>query len=95
MTAPTEHPRWCDRKTCERRRAHCSPVKPVDTNREEASVIDVALVQEWRPAAEPQLSMTVIDGTHAEHLLMSLGQARVLSYQLRQLLSDAAGGGAR
>lgn len=90
-----QHPRWCDRKTCERRRAHCSPVKPVDTNRPEASVLDVALVQEWHPQAEPVVSLTAIVGAHADHLVMSLGQARVLSYRLRQLLSDAAAGGAK
>ena len=91
---PTEHPRWCDRKTCERRRAHCSPVKPVDTNRPEATVLDVALVQEWHPSAEPLISLTVIDGASVDQVLMSLGQATVLSYRLRQLL-DAAKRGRR
>lgn len=95
MTAPTEHPSWCDRKACERRRAHVSPLRPVDTGRVEETVLDIALVQAWLPAAEPQISLTVIDGVDVEHLLLSLGQGRVLSYRIRQLLSDAALGGAR
>ncbi|MEV0723946.1 hypothetical protein AB0I37_14335 [Micromonospora purpureochromogenes] len=92
MNAPTEHPRWCDRKTCDRLGVHASRVLPVNTGRTEETVLDVALVQSWLPASEPQLSMTVIDGVDFEQVLMSLGQGRVLAHRLRQLLDDAKGG---
>lgn len=91
----TQHPRWCDRQDCERRAEHRSPAVHVDTNRPEATIVDVALTQALHPAAEPMLSLTSIEGPAAEHIVMSFGQARVLTYKVRRLLSDAAGGGAR
>ncbi|WP_280836828.1 hypothetical protein [Micromonospora sp. A200] len=66
----------------------------VDTNRPEASVVDVALIQGLHPLAEPMVSLTSIGGPAAEHIVMSTSQARVLTYKVRQLL-DGAKGGAR
>ena len=94
FTPPTEHPRWCDLKTCERLHAHWSTVRHVDTGREEETVLDAALVQPWHPTAVPQISLTVIDGISVDQLLLSLRQAAALSYRLRQLL-DAAKRGQR
>lgn len=94
-----QHPRWCDRQNCERRGEHRSPARNVDTGQPEAVIVDVALVQNVHPAAEPQISLTGIDGAGAAepvavHLLLSIGQARTLRYRLAQLI-DATKGGRR
>ena len=91
---PTEHPRWCDRNACERRAEHRSPAMNVDTNRPEAAIVDVALIQALHPLAEPMVSMTVIEGPAAQHVILSIGQARVLRYRLGNLI-DASKGGQR
>ncbi|WKU03835.1 hypothetical protein [Micromonospora sp. HUAS LYJ1] len=89
------HPTWCDRDECVRRQAHCSAVRDVDTGRVEETALAVVLVQYLHPAAQVMVSLTALDGvTGGERILMSLGQARVLVYRLRQLL-DASAGGAR
>jgi hypothetical protein len=88
----SSHPRWCDQKDCDRRRAHCSSVLQIDTNQAEESVLDVALRQDLEPGSKPVISLTVIDGVRADHVVMSLGQARALSYRVRQLLDSSKGG---
>ncbi|TNH23307.1 hypothetical protein FHG89_27335 [Micromonospora orduensis] len=90
----SEHPAWCDKQDCERRAEHRSPAMNVDTNRPEAAIVDVALTQALHPLAEPAVSMTVIEGQAAQHIALSIGQARVLRYRLANLI-DAAKGGQR
>ncbi|MEV0153172.1 hypothetical protein AB0H57_05440 [Micromonospora sp. NPDC050686] len=85
---PSGCPRWCDRDGCQRRGQHRSRARHVDTNRPEAFIVDVALVQALHPAAEPMVALTSIDGSAAS-LVLSIGQARVLRYRLANLL-DAA-----
>lgn len=83
------HPRWCDRDDCRRRGQHRSRTRGVNTNRPEAFIVDVALVQALHPAAAPMVSLSGVDGDGAASLLLSLGQARVLRYRLAHLLDVA------
>ncbi|WP_200213354.1 hypothetical protein [Micromonospora coerulea] len=97
LASDDRHPRWCDRKDCERRGEHRSPARNVDTGSPEAVIVDVALVQNVHPAAEPQISLTGIDGAGAAepvavHLLLSIGQARTLRYRLATLIDASKGG---
>ena len=91
-TLPTEHPRWCDRNDCGRRAEHRSRASDIDTNRVEATVVSVALIQSTHPAAEPMMSLTSVEGHFAEQLIMSIGQARALTYVMRRLIDLTKGG---
>ncbi|MGN9812671.1 hypothetical protein ACTMSW_25385 [Micromonospora sp. BQ11] len=88
---PTElaHPRWCDRNGCQRRGQHRSRARHVTTNRPEAFIVDVALVQALRPAATPMVNVTSVEGAFAASLILSTRQARVLRYRLSHLLDVA------
>ncbi|NJP32217.1 hypothetical protein [Micromonospora thermarum] len=88
--AELSHPRWCDRDECQRRDQHRSRARRVDTNRPEAFIVDVALVQALHPAAEPMVRLTSVQGGAAASLVLSVGQTRVLRYRLANLL-DLAG----
>ncbi|MEU3454479.1 hypothetical protein ABZ671_12855 [Micromonospora sp. NPDC006766] len=83
------HPRWCDRHDCQRRGQHRSRARHTDTNRPEAFIADVALVQALGPTAEPMVNLTSVEGTAAASLVLSTGQARVLRYRLAHLLDVA------
>ncbi|MEH1056406.1 hypothetical protein V6U89_14465 [Micromonospora sp. CPCC 206171] len=86
------HPRWCDRDDCQRRGQHRSRARHVDTNRPEAFIVGVALVQALHPAAEPMVKLTSVEGSAAVSLVLSIGQARVLRYRLAHLLGMAQAG---
>ncbi|MGC4744659.1 hypothetical protein ACLQ28_03185 [Micromonospora sp. DT201] len=88
LADPT-HPRWCDRDDCQRRGQHRSQASHLDTNRPEAYVVDVSLVQALHPAAGPVVNLTSMEGNAATCLVLSLRQTRVLRYRLANLL-DAA-----
>ncbi|MCX5066856.1 hypothetical protein OOJ91_13475 [Micromonospora lupini] len=92
MAVNHEHPRWCGRDGCDRRREHRSPVVDVDIARHEASIIDVALTQSTRPAAEPLVVLTATDGAASDRVVLSIGQARVLRYRLDALIDTAERG---
>lgn len=94
LAAPDRHPRWCDRNGCVRRGEHRSRISDVDTNRPEASILTVGLVQVIHPAVEPVVALTATDGTASDRVVLSIGQVRVLRYRLATLL-DAAKGGRR
>ncbi|SCE96404.1 hypothetical protein GA0070607_3743 [Micromonospora coriariae] len=84
--ADLTHPRWCDRGDCARRGRHRSPALHLDTNRPEAFIVDVALVQALHPAAAPMVALTSVEGSATACLLLSVGQARVLRYRLGNLI---------
>ncbi|WP_319463461.1 hypothetical protein [Micromonospora sp. RTP1Z1] len=65
----------------------------MNTNRAEVSVIDVALIRSTHPLAQPMLSLTSAEGPVTEHVVMSVGQARALSYVLRRLIDMTKGNG--
>ncbi|WP_088960677.1 hypothetical protein [Micromonospora purpureochromogenes] len=88
----TACPRWCDRDDCQRRGQHRSRARHVDTNRPEAFIGGVALVQALHPAAEPMVNLTSVEGSAAASLVLSIGQARVLRYRLAHLLGMAKAG---
>ncbi|MDH6462285.1 hypothetical protein M2302_002463 [Micromonospora sp. A200] len=81
-------PRWCDRAGCHQRGEHRSRVTDVDTNRSEASILTVGLVQTTHPAAEPVVALTATVSTTAHRVVLSIGHARVLRYRL-SALTDA------
>ncbi|MBM0256146.1 hypothetical protein JNW89_04040 [Micromonospora sp. 4G55] len=58
----------------------------VDTNRPEASILTVGLVQTTHLAAEPVVALTATASTTARRLVLSIGQARVLRYRLSALI---------
>ncbi|MFG3576413.1 hypothetical protein [Micromonospora chersina] len=91
LAAPADqgHPPWCDRDDCQRRGQHRSRARQVNTNRPEAFIVDVALVQALHPAAEPMANLTSVEGAAAANLVLSIGQARVLRYRLVHLLDEA------
>ncbi|MBQ0894201.1 hypothetical protein KBX37_14025 [Micromonospora sp. U56] len=60
----------------------------VDTNRPEASILTVGLVQTTHPAAGPVVALTATVSTTAHRVVLSIGQARVLRYRL-SALTDA------
>ncbi|MEV4666092.1 hypothetical protein AB0J85_29645 [Micromonospora echinofusca] len=86
---PTACPRWCDRDDCKRRGHHRSRAHHLDTNRLEAFIIDVGLVQALHQAAEPMVSLTGVESSAAANLALSMRQARVLRYRLSHLLDIA------
>ncbi|MEV0156865.1 hypothetical protein AB0H57_24480 [Micromonospora sp. NPDC050686] len=86
------HPAWCDRSNCAERREHRSRASHIDTNRPESTIVDVALIQALHPAAAPMLSLTSIEGHFAEQVIMSIGQARALTYVMRRLIDQTKGG---
>ncbi|MHA4950589.1 hypothetical protein ACX27O_25000 [Micromonospora sp. SD19] len=83
------HPRWCDKDDCKRRSQHRSHARHLETNRQEAFIVDVALVQALHPAAEPMVALTSAAGSAAGSLVLSVGQARLLRYRLAHLLDIA------
>lgn len=85
------HPPWCDRKDCAGRGQHRSLRLPVATGHPEAVIADVALVQALAAGVEPMLAMTVVDGDAGREIVLSIGQGRVLSYQIRRLLDMSKG----
>ena len=85
------HPQWCDRKDCDQRGQHRSIRLPVSTGQPEAVIADVALTQALGQGVTPMLSLTVVDGHSGREIVLSLGQGRVLSYQVRRLLDLAKG----
>ncbi|MCM0676459.1 hypothetical protein NCC78_17455 [Micromonospora phytophila] len=87
--ADLAHPRWCDRNDCQRRGQHRSRARHVNTNRPEAFILDVALVQALHPAAEPMVRLTSVERSATASLVLSIGQARVLRYRLAHLLDIA------
>ncbi|MGC5331496.1 hypothetical protein [Micromonospora sp. DT62] len=86
---PTACPRWCDRDGCQRRGHHRSRTRHLDTNRLEAFIVDVGLVQALHPAAKQMVSLTSVEGSAAANLVLSMRQARVLRYRLSHLLDIA------
>ncbi|MDG4840005.1 hypothetical protein O7631_26035 [Micromonospora sp. WMMD967] len=64
----------------------------MDTNRPEASIITVALVQTAHAAAETTVVLSATGGLASDRVAMSISQARVLRYRLGGLI-DAAGHG--
>lgn len=92
LAADDRHPRWCGRDGCHRCGEHQSRVSDVDTNRSEASIITVALMQTTHPAAQPMVALTATDGVASDRVMMSIGQARVLRYRLGDLIDTAEHG---
>ncbi|MEU1587501.1 hypothetical protein [Micromonospora sp. NPDC005710] len=64
----------------------------MDTNRPEASIVILGLVQTTQPAAEPMVVMTATDGAASNQVVLSIGQARVLRYRLGALVDMAERG---
>ncbi|MBM0257033.1 hypothetical protein [Micromonospora sp. 4G55] len=94
LTDPVDvdHPAWCDRADCPGRGRHRSVRLPVVTGQPEAVIADVALTQTLGPGVDPMLSLTVVDGeSGSREVVLSLGQGRVLSYQVRRLLDLSKG----
>ncbi|MEW2444679.1 hypothetical protein [Micromonospora marina] len=91
--ADSGHPRWCDQNDCGRRREHRSGAVEVDTNRPEATIVEVVLAQALDDGAEPQVLISAADTTEAEprtvQLRLSVSQGYVLSNRMR-LLTEAA-----
>lgn len=86
------HPSWCDRKDCVQRGRHRSIRLPVSTGTPEAAIVDVSLTQALARGAEPMMALTVVDGdSGSRETVLSLGQGRVLSYQVRRLLDLSKG----
>lgn len=85
------HPQWCDRRNCVQRQQHRSLRLPVNTGRPEAAIIDVSLVQALSDVVDPMMALNVVDGDHSSELVLSTGQGRVLSYQVRRLLDMSKG----
>jgi hypothetical protein len=83
------HPQWCDRGGCVDRRRHRSVRLPLSPPWPEATRADVALAQALAPGGEPMLAIAV-GGAEPGELVLSLGQGRVLAYQVRRLLNLAA-----
>ncbi|MEW2382301.1 hypothetical protein AB0873_09445 [Micromonospora sp. NPDC047707] len=88
LAGDDQHPRWCDRHGCERRGEHSSHRVEIDTNRPEATIVDVALVQALDDGALPQVRITsVSDAGAAEpvavRMLLSVSQGFVLSNRMR------------
>ncbi|GHJ05955.1 hypothetical protein TPA0907_03220 [Micromonospora humidisoli] len=90
--ADLTHPHWCNRDDCERRGRHRSRILRSDTNRPEAFIVGVALVQALHPAAKPTVRLTSVEGGAATSLVLSVGQSRVLRYRLANLLDMARAG---
>jgi hypothetical protein len=93
LVNPTDpiHPHWCDRTDCGLRGRHRSIRLPVSSGQPEAVIADLALTQALGEAVEPMLSLTVVDGDSGREFILSLGQGRVLSYQVRRLVDLAKG----
>lgn len=94
LADPTQppHPPWCDRLGCDQRGRHRSIRLPISTGKPEAVIADVALVQVLGQGVAPMLALTVVDGdSGSRETIMSLGQGRVLSYQVRRLLDLSKG----
>lgn len=87
------HPPWCDRKNCDQRGRHQSVRLPVSTGRPEAVIADLALTEALAPGVDPMVALTVVDGDSGREIVLSLGQGRVLSYQIRRLLDLSNGHG--
>ena len=83
--ADLAHPHWCDRRGCLDRRRHRSLRLPVSAGRPEAAVAEVSLAQGLTAGLEPVIALAVV-GPDGHELTLSLGQGRVLSYQVRRLL---------
>lgn len=81
------HPHWCARgPLCTQRGVHHSRPLPVATDTAPADMC-LWLQQTHHPAGgDPMLVMEVIEDGHPRHVWLPLGQARVLSYQVRRLL---------
>ncbi|MET8908420.1 hypothetical protein [Micromonospora sp. NPDC004551] len=91
-TTRPPHPPWCDRIGCDQRGRHRSIRLPVSTGHPEAVIVDVALIQVLGHGVEPMLAMTVVDSeAGSRETVLSLGQGRVLSYQVRRLLDLSKG----
>ncbi|MGN9775849.1 hypothetical protein ACTMS0_08715 [Micromonospora sp. H33] len=83
------HPSWCDRRGCIVRGQHRSIPLPISTGGPEAAIAHLALTLGLTPGVEPVLALTVVDGDAGKEVVLSLGQGRVLSYQVRRLLDLA------
>ncbi|NJP32883.1 hypothetical protein [Micromonospora thermarum] len=83
--ADLAHPHWCDRRGCLDRHRHRSLRLPVTSGRPEASIAEVSLSQGLTAGLEPVIALAVADAGNHE-VTLSLGQGRVLSYQVRRLL---------
>lgn len=92
LAADVRHPSWCGGDGCDRGREHRSRISGVDTNRPEASIVILGLVQTTQPAAEPMVVMTATDGAASNQVVLSIGQARVLRYRLGALVDMAERG---
>ncbi|MEH0928421.1 hypothetical protein [Micromonospora sp. CPCC 205558] len=64
----------------------------MDTNRLEASIVTLGLVQTTHPAAEPMVVMTATDSAASGQVALSIGQARALRYRLGALVDAAERG---
>ncbi|MEU3452702.1 hypothetical protein ABZ671_03730 [Micromonospora sp. NPDC006766] len=85
------HPPWCDRKDCSQRGRHQSIQLPVSTGKPEAVIADLSLTHAIADGVEPMMSLTVVDADSGRQIVLSLGQGRVLSYQVRRLLDLSRG----
>ncbi len=85
------HPHWCDRRGCGERGRHQSVRLPVSGGHPDPAIVEVALSRALVGAAQPKLSVTVVDDGGQE-VVLCLGQGRVLCYQLRRLLDLARTG---
>ncbi|MBC9006414.1 hypothetical protein [Micromonospora aurantiaca (nom. illeg.)] len=85
------HPPWCDHKNCDQRGRHQSVRLPVSTGRPEAVIADLALTEALSAGVDPMIALTVVDGDSGREIVLSLGQSRVLSYQIRRLLDLSNG----
>ncbi|NJP32667.1 hypothetical protein [Micromonospora thermarum] len=89
LGADPGHPSWCDRAGCATRGQHRSVQLPISVGQPEAAIADLALTRGLAPGLEPALALTVVDGAAGTEVVLSLGQGRVLSYQVRRLLDLA------
>lgn len=89
------HPSWCDRRDCGVRGGHRSVRLPIGVGQPETAIAHLALTQGLAPGAEPALALAAVDGDTGTEVVLSLGQGRVLTYQVRRLLDLAAHHGPR
>jgi len=88
--ADMPHPHWCDRRDCAGRGQHRSVRLPVNAGCPDPTIVELTLTQALAAAVDPMLTLTVIDAGGQE-VVLSLGQGRVLSHQVRRLLDLSKG----
>lgn len=87
MTAPAQHPPWCDRPERESAdEAHSSRPIPLNPGGDEQLLVSVRLLRSWPPFNTWWISLAVTeDGDTSEHLF-TLGQGTALTRALPLLL---------